>query len=156
METAIGIRANPNKITFCIICLNSETDIEIKIIDKIIIPKSLSVPEQLKFVRYTLSDIITENRISKACIRIAESTAQQTSIPRVYVEGIIQELIATSPINDYYVGQISSISSKLGISRRDFKPNADGQKTFLEIDNWKSYTVEERESIMSASSTINL
>lgn len=155
METAIGIRSNPNQIIYCII--NGTTDqFEIKLIDKIVNPKSLEVPEQLKFLRSTLGDIINENKVTSACIRVTESNAQQISFQRIYIEGVIQELIASSTIRHYYVGQISNISAKLGIQRVDFKPYASGQKTFMEIDIWKDLSLEERECLMASVSALNL
>lgn len=155
MQTAIGIRANPTQITYCV--LTGTADLfEIKLIDKIVNPKSLDVPEQLKFIRSTLCDIINENNVNFACIRITESNAQQISVPRIYMEGVIQELIASSTITKYFIGQISNISSRLGIDRVDFKPYANGQKVFFEIDIWKDLSIEERESLMASASALNL
>jgi len=37
-----------------------------------------------------------------------------------------------------------------------FKPYAEGREVFLEIDDWKSYSLEERESLMSAISALNI
>lgn len=155
MQTAIGIRANPHQISYCVLTGTME-EFEIKIIDKIINPKSLNVPEQLKFIRSTLSDIINENNVNVACIRITESNAQQISVTRIYMEGVIQELIASSTIKKYYVGQISNISSKLGIDRGDFKPFANGQSVFLGIEIWNDLSLEERESLMASASALNL
>lgn len=155
MQTAIGIRANPNQVSYCVLD-GSADQFEIKLIDKIINPKSLDVPEQLKFIRSTLCDIINENNVSVACIRITESSARQTSVHRTYIEGVIQELIASSTIKKYYIGQISNISSRLGIDRTDFKLFANGQKTFLEIEIWDDLSLEERESLMASTSAFNL
>lgn len=155
MPTAIGIRANPNQITYCVLT-GSNDQFQIKLIDKIVNPKSLDVPEQLKFIRSTLSDIINENNVNVACIRITESNAQQVSVDRIYMEGVIQELIASSTITKYFVGQISNITSRLGIDRSDFKPYAKGEKVFLEIERWGNLSLEERESLMSAASALNL
>lgn len=155
MESSIGIRANPNQISYCVLT-GSPDQFEIKIIDKIVNPKSLDVPEQLKFIRSTLCDIINENNVSVACIRITESNAQQISVQRIYMEGVIQELIASSTIKKYFIGQISNISSKLGIDRADFKPFANGQKIFLNIHNWQGLSLEERESLMASASALNL
>ena len=155
MKTAIGIRANPNAITYCVITGNSE-EFEIKLIDKVVNPKSLDLPEQLKFIRNTFCDIINENKIEVACIRITESNARQINTSRMYMEGVIQELIASSTIENYYVGQISNISASLGIDRSDFKPFVQGQSTFLDMDIWKDLSKEERESVMASVSTLNL
>ena len=55
MKISIGIRANPNQVTYCI--LTSDNDhIEIKIIDKIVTPKALDIPEQLKLDDFIVDD----------------------------------------------------------------------------------------------------
>lgn len=152
---SIGIRVTPTTIYYSIVELN-DGELEIIVTDKINNPKALIVPEQLKFLRNTLCDIINEFKITNACIRITESTAQSTSVIRVYIEGVIQELFASSTIEKYFVGQISNISSNLGIERSDFKPYAEGKKSFLDIENWEKYSLEQRESLMSAVSALNL
>lgn len=85
-----------------------------------------------------------------------ESNAQSINITRIYIEGVIQELFASSTIVKYYVGQISSISANLGIERATFKPFAEGKENFMEIENWKSFSLEQRESLMSAISALNI
>ncbi len=155
MRTSIGIRVNPNQVSYCILT-GTFDEFEIKQIDKIVVPKSLEVPEQLKFLRSTLFDIINENKVSVACIRITESNSKQKSIPRIYMEGVIQELIASSSIIRYYVGQISNISSKLRINRSDFKPFAEGKMVFWEIDIWNELPLEKREALMASASALNL
>ncbi|ADB38342.1 hypothetical protein [Spirosoma linguale] len=155
MQTAIGIRVNPTQVTYCVLT-GTTNQFEIKLIDKIVNPKSLNVPEQLKFIRSTLCDIINENHVNLACIRVTESNAQQVSVPRIYMEGVIQELIASSTVKRYFIGQISNISSRLGIDRADFKPYANGQKVFLEIEIWNNLSLEERESLMASASALNL
>lgn len=155
MKTSIGLRANPNEITYCVI-KEEENEFEIRLLDRIINPRSLEVPEQLKFLRSTLSDIINENDVEYACIRITESNAQRINIPRIYMEGVVQELIASSTIKKYYVGQISSISAYLGINRAEFKPYVNGENSFLEIERWSDFSKEERESLMAAISALNI
>jgi hypothetical protein len=154
MRKAIGIRANPNEVTYSIIEGTSD-EFEVVIIDKVVNPKSLELPEQLKFIRNTFSDIINENKVNIACIRITESNARRINTSRMYIEGVIQELIASSTIENYYVGQISNISAKLGIDRSDFKPFVEGKKTFLDMDIWKDLTKEERECFLASVSTLN-
>lgn len=155
MQKSIGIRVTPSTLYFSIVSYENEV-LEIIVIDKINNPKALNIPEQLKFLRNTLCDIINEFSITNACIRITESNAQSISIPRIYIEGVIQELFASSTIIKYYVGQISSISANLGIDRAKFKPYAEGKEVFSEIDNWKAYSLEERESLMSSISALNI
>lgn len=152
---SIGIRVTPSTIYFSVTSSDGE-NLEIILVDKINNPKALDIPEQLKFLRNTLCDIINEFCIDNACIRITESIAQTPSILRIYIEGVLQELFASSTIKKYYIGQISSISSKLGIDKDQFKLFAEGKQNYLDIDNWEKFSLEERESIMSAISALNL
>lgn len=109
MKTSIGIRVNPSQISYSIV-KEEDDSIEIIIIDEIVVPKSLDTPEQLKFLRSTLIEIINENKITVGCIRIPESTARSVNVPRTYMEGVIQELIASSTIQKYYVGQFQVLA----------------------------------------------
>ena len=155
MKKSIGIRTTPSILFFSIISYHND-ELEILLVDRVNIPKALNIPEQLKFLRNTLFDIINEYKITNACIRITESSAQTLNIPRIYIEGVIQELIASSTIVKYYVGQISSISANLKIERSMFKPYAEGKETFLELEGWAGYSLEQRESLMSAISALNI
>jgi len=156
MSISIGIRTSPTQVLYCISDNIDEENILIKILDKIIIPKALEVPDQLKYVRNTLLDIINENKVSRGCIRITESNAQRINISRIYLEGVIQEMFASSTITSYYTGQISSISNKLSIDRKDFKKLLSGDKNFQIIQNWTDYNEEERESILASISALYL
>lgn len=155
MQKSIGIRVTPSTLFFSIVTYENEV-LEITVVDKINNPKALNIPEQLKFLRNTLCDIINEFSITNACIRITESNVKSINIPRIYIEGVIQEIFASSSVIKYYVGQISSISANLGIDRADFKPYAEGKKVYNEIENWSSYSLEERESLMSSISALNI
>ena len=155
MIKSIGIRATPSTVYFSVVTFEDE-ELEITLVDKVNVPKALHIPEQLKFLRNTLQDIINEFNISNACIRITESNAQSVSIPRIYIEGVIQELFASSTVVKYYVGQISNISANLEIERASFKPLAEGKENFMSIENWGKFTLEERESLMSAISALNI
>ena len=66
---SIGLRVEPKKITFAIIDIEEN---EILNIEKLIVPTSLDVPEQLKYIRLNLLDIIREYDVNVAGIRITE------------------------------------------------------------------------------------
>lgn len=144
----IGFRASPTEITYCIVETN-ESDTNILVIDKLIIPKSLNTPEQLKFVRNTLLDIINQNFIERAGIRITESVTQP-SIERISFEAIIQEILASSFVEKYFLGQTSNISSKLGFKREDFKHYLKNDLDIEYIPNWKKFSEKEKESLLVA------
>ena len=155
-NTSIGIRVKPDCIIYSIIKEEGE-DREIIRIDKVNVPIALQIPEQLKFIRSTFLDIIFENKVNLACIRVTEPTAQKISIERINIEAIIQELIASSSIEKYYIGQISTISAKLGIARESFKPLIDSKAKDCEFfNNWNKYNKEEKESLLAALSAFNI
>lgn len=155
VKTSIGIRANPQAVYYCIV-RGDINEFELIQLDNIIIPKALDVPEQLKFIRTTLADILAESQVDRACIRTTESQAQKVNLFRSYIEGIIQEVIASSDISHYYVGQISSISAKLSMQRESFKRMVDGGTTFNDLPEWNTYSPEERESVIAAVSALKL
>lgn len=143
----IGVRASPTEVIYCV--FDSKED-QIINIGKISIPKSLGVPEQLKHIRLNLLDILREYDISEAGIRILEPTAQSISIERVQIEGVIQEAFASSNVKNYYIGQISSISSRIGIERTQFKPLVDGEESLEGFENWEGLSKTEREATLCA------
>lgn len=143
----IGVRASPTEVVYCV--FDSERD-EVVNIGKICIPKSLGVPEQLKHIRLNLLDVLREYEISEAGIRILEPTAQSISIERVQIEGVIQEAFASSNVRSYYVGQISSIASRVGVERNQFKPLVDGDASFEGFENWGDLSKTEREATLCA------
>lgn len=150
MLRSIGIRVSPTVIYFSVAENSSDEELTLLVVDKIVNPKALETPEQLKYIRNTLNDIIHEFQVTRACIRIPEATTRNPSIQRTYIEGVIQELFASSPIEKYLVGQISNISAYLNIPRTDFKPLAQGKQVFLEMEDWNELKAEERESILAS------
>lgn len=155
-NTSIGIRVKPDCIIYSII-KESDENKEIILSDKVNIPIALQVPEKLKFIRSTFLDIIFENQVNLACIRVTESMAQKASIERINIEGVIQELIASSSIEKYYVGQIATISARLGIARERFKPLIESKANECEFfDGWNKYNKEEKESLLAALSAFNI
>ena len=143
----IGVRASPTEVTYCVFDPNNDAIVNI---GKINIPKSLGVPEQLKHIRLNLLDVLREYEVLEAGIRILEPTAQSISIERVQIEGVIQEAFASSNVKSYYVGQISSISSRVGIDRTQFKPLVEGDTSLDGFENWHDLSKTEREAALCA------
>jgi hypothetical protein len=98
--------------------------------------------------------VLREFKVSSAGIRAIEPSSQTRSIERIEIEGVIQEAFASSELAAYYVGHISSISSRLGIPRADFKPYVDGERDFP-IENWDKHSKEGREAILCAIGAAN-
>lgn len=142
----IGIRVAPKAVTFVV--YDSEEDSVLNVED-IRIPIAFATPDALKYVRNNLLDILREYEIERAGIRVTEPSAQTTSIDRIQLEGVIQEAFASSNLLDYYVGQISSISKKLGIQRTDFKRYIEGELSW-DVENWEALNDKQREALLCA------
>ena len=116
---SLGIRVTPKEVYYAI-TKSEKGKTTLLICDKVIVPCALNAPEQLKYLRDTFLDIIFENEVRRACIRVVEANAQSYDYNRLYIEGVLQEMIASSSIESYYLGRIASMSSRLGIDRKDF------------------------------------
>jgi hypothetical protein len=159
----IGLRVYSNsEIFYSVIAKKPDGTFEYQAMSSLVIPKSLEKPEQLNYTRNTLLDIFHEYNVARAGIRVAEYTAQvatDLNIERYYIEGIIQESVASSSIERYIVGQISVLTTVLNIPREDFKKYADGNTTFPDLPaavNWSTLGLEQRESIIVCHCALNL
>jgi hypothetical protein len=119
-------------------------------VEVISIPRALHRPDALRYVRTTVLDILREYDITQGCVRETEPAAQAVNIDRVQIEAVIQESFASSNLRKYFIGQISSISARVGFPRTDFKLLVSGEKDFALVENWSQFSAEEREAILSA------
>lgn len=154
-KISIGLRSAPSCIYYAIVKEQNDA-IAILVIDKVVVPSALIIPEQLKFIRNTFLDILSEFNVNLACIRVTEANAQSPNRFRISIEAVIQELLASSTVSHYYSGQISNISAKVGFERNLFKAYVDGSQKFNDIDDWSIYKPEHREALLSAFSALNL
>lgn len=154
--TSIGIRASNNEIYYTVLQKTDEDVYSITSLSYLMIPVSLSFPEKLNFIRKTFKDIIFEFSVNRAGIRIAESVAQSISIERISYEAILQEVLSSSSIEKYITGQISNISSRLGIQRDNFKKIISGEITHDIFDPEKKYNQNEKEAILVGLAALNL
>ena len=99
----LGIRTKPHEATIAV--FDCERD-RIVNVEAIKIPKALSTPEGLKYLRNTILDVVREYKILKAGIRVTESNAQRLNIQRIESEGVIQEAFSSSDLKSYFRGQI--------------------------------------------------
>jgi hypothetical protein len=155
MIKSIGIRCTPGEVFFTI-SESSDNNVKLLAVDSVIVPIALETPEKLKFIRSTFLDILEEYGVNNACIRITESNSQSKNIDRINLEAIIQELIASSTIVKYFIGQISNITSKLCIPRDDFKRLIAGEINYESVQNWADFNNYQKESILSSISAIKL
>lgn len=149
----IGIRVTPKTIFFSITDVENEA-VSIINTEKVIIPVSMDVPDQLSFIRTTLFSVIKEYHVNYAGIRRMEDNIPNKKldqvIKRAYFEGVIQELISNCSIEKYFSGKLSKISCLLKKDIKDIKSCVEGDINIFNIDDWNAYTKEERESIMCA------
>lgn len=160
--TTIGLRVYSNsKIYYCILEQDSGGDLNYLDISHLNIPSSLQWPEALNYVRNTILDVLLQYRVDKAIIRICEfgTTLNGTLIERSYVEGVLQEAIASSNVNKYLAGKIAEFSSLLGMQRENFKRYATAELAYTNIPpnfDWNKFSLEERETILTANAAINI
>lgn len=153
--TSLGIRVTPNTV-FYAITKQEEDNITLVVCDKVVVPAALSEPEQLKFLRDTFLDIIYENDVKNACIRVVEANAQSYDYNRLYIEGVLQEMIASSTIEHYYLGRIASMSNKLGIDRKAFSALLSSDECGF-IPDWNvTKNKEKREAMLASYSALSL
>jgi hypothetical protein len=124
-------------------------------IEKLRIPLAFATPDKLKYVRSNLLDILREYRIQRAGVRITEPNAQRPSFDRIQIEGVIQEAFASSELQSYFVGQISSIASKLGRNRTELLPLINGDRDYPGISGWSSMNPSTREALLCAMAAAN-
>lgn len=143
----IGIRSTPGTIFYSIVSIRGANLSHVD--DVIIIPKSFDFPQQLKYVRKTLFDIFQEYDIIHAGIRVTEPTAYGADPNRVMLEGVIQEMLASSSILSYFTGIKTSIGGRLGIPNDgSISDVMDGKTSFRAIPEWDKIRKEHRECIM--------
>lgn len=147
----IGIRVAPKRVTFVVYDAEEK---QIVNMEGIVVPKAMDTPEQLKYVRNTVLDIIREYEVKRAGIRITEGNAQGISIERIELEGVIQEAFASSELEGYFCGQISRIAAKLKMPREHLRKLLEGAD-YEAVEGWPNLKKEEREAIAAAMGAVN-
>lgn len=157
-RVSLGLRASPKAVWYTIAKSDSTSDQgQVLKVQSIYVPLSLALPDRLKYLRLIVIDLIEAHGVSYACIRVSETVARKQNTERVYIEGVLQELIASAPLQAYFTGQISSISARLNIDRSDFKKIIANKSSAASIViDAKFKKAEERESILSALSALSL
>ena len=144
--SSLGIRATTTAVFIAVYCNKNSAILNV---EQIKIPKALSTPIALKFIRSSVLDIMREYKIKAACIRVTEAIGS-LYISRIQIEGVIQEAFASSDLEKYCVGNIASISKLNNFKRDRFKPMVQDGFNDLNIDNWENHKKEEREAILAA------
>jgi len=130
---SLGIRAEPKKATFVI--YDDEAK-QILNVESLIIPQILNKPEQLKFARNSILDILREYEVDVAGIRAAEGNSQNQDADRLYLEAVFMESFASSNIQGYFVGRKTSISARLGITTNQFASIVKCETELEDVKDW--------------------
>lgn len=158
----IGIRVVSNSQVFYSLIEKQEDD-TLSYLDTgfVNVPHAIEWPEALRYIRNTVLDILNEYEVERAAIRIAEfgRTNNKVLTQRSYIEGVLQESLASSNVQKFLAGQISTLTSVAKIGRTAFKKYADGLERFPYYPtdgDWSKLTLEARESILTCYAALNL
>ncbi len=139
----LGLRVQPKLIDICVF---QKGDMRLF---KLNIPQSLDLPQQLKFVRFTMLDILRQYQIEKTVIKKTEGNAN-INLARAQLEAVVIESIASSQVKKYVLGTLSTISKLTTISYDKIKENIKGKENDLDISEWNNYNENQREAILCA------
>jgi hypothetical protein len=148
---SIGFRVSPTKVTFALVRGTPQLGFTLVEASAVNIPPALETPRQLQFVRTTLLDVMDEYAVTRAGLRLAEGTAQQRNPFRLNLEGVVQELLASSSVERFVAGPIATIASFLGIRNRTLiKELIAGEQVPEYSLDWMSLSGDEREAVLMA------
>jgi hypothetical protein len=151
MAVALGLRVAPTQVTFAVASQEGDTRL-VRTVDVVKVPRALQLPDQLRFVRTTVLDVIEEFGVTRAGLKLVENTARGRHEFRFNLEGVMQELLASSPIECFFTGRIDRLTALLGeTSRPRVKRYINGEEPYTHIATWEEYsTPVERESVLAA------
>jgi hypothetical protein len=155
---AIGLRAAPKTVWYSVVEEPTENEgaIGLLVCQAIPVPDALREPERLRFVRQTIADTIAEYQAARAGIRLAEPIAQRIPIARLHLEGVLQELLASSPVEAYFYGAIAQIARLLAVDERKLVKQYINGLEFRGISGWDAMKQEARESVLVAIASLAL
>ncbi len=151
MPIAIGFRVDPKKVTYAVVS-GPAADGKFTIVraGEVRVPYALYAPRQLRFIRTTLLDIIEETGSTRAGLRTIESLAKRKDPFRLNLEGVVQELLASSDVERFIAGPIATIASRLGEDRPVVKEYIDGRRPELVKAAWDDLDELQREAVLVA------
>lgn len=158
----IGLRVYSNsKVYYAIIDKRPSGALKYRNVDFLNVPLALEPPDRFNFIRNIILDILIEYSVESAVLRLSEKPASLTSsvVDRYFLEGVIQEALASCSVDKFRVGPISVLSGLLKWPRDDFKKYAEAEKHldgFEWTKDWKKLSKEERESVLACLASLNL
>lgn len=150
---SIGFRAAPTKVTYAIVDGDGDA-YSIITIGELPIPAALLPPNQLHFLRTVLLDIMRDFQVGRAGLRLAEMTPGGTDPFRTNVEGVLQELLASSQVRWYFSGRKDRLASLLTLERKQVTRMIDGEESPPYAVDWGKYDKASREAILAACAAI--
>lgn len=151
-STSVGFRAAPDKVHYCVI-----QDRIVISHNRITLVGAKDFPGQLSVLRQQVRNLLSEYKATHVGIKLTESNAHQLNIPRINIEGVIQECVSSSNIQTIFDGTIPKIRGKLKLADpKQVKRWLDGEHVFLAMKEWPKYKKEEREAILVAFTSIKI
>jgi len=143
---------DPKKVTYAVVS-GPAGDGKFTIVRRgeVRVPYALYAPRQLRFIRTTLLDIIEESGSTRAGLRTIESLAKRKDPFRLNLEGVVQELLASSDVERFIAGPIATIASQLGEDdRKVVKEYIEGRRPPLVKGPWDDLDELQREAVLVA------
>ena len=151
MPTAIGFRVAPKKVTYAVLKGPDNGKFNVEVVGEVLVPYALQPPRQLRYIRTTLLDIIEETGSTRAGLRIGESMARHQDPFRLNLEGVVQELLASSEAERFVAGPIATIASLLGErDRTAVKQFIAGKQPPIVQADWDNLDELQREAVLVA------
>jgi hypothetical protein len=149
---SIGFRVSPTKVTYALVQGIPTKGFTLLDASAVFIPPALETPRQLQFIRTTLLDVMEEYAVSRAGLRLAEGVAQRRNPFRLNLEGVIQELLASSSVERFVAGPIATMASLLGhgSDRGVIKKLISGEQSPVYAMDWATLEEDQREAVLMA------
>ncbi len=150
---SIGFRAAPTQVTYAIVDGDGGA-YNIITVEALPVPAALLPPNQLHFLRTVLLDVMRDFRVVRAGLRLAEMTPGGADPFRTNVEGVLQELLASSQVRWYFSGRKDRLASLLTLERKQVTRLIDGDEAPPYAADWGTYDKASREAILAACAAI--
>jgi hypothetical protein len=154
MKNSLGIRVSGENVFLCILKSNKDY-----IYEQIILPKVFDLPNKLKYLRFNLIDILDEYEIKFVSLKVIEFNSRNFDLTRCFIEGVIQETLASSTIDSYTIDKLQNLSKKLKLKTDIIKLLISNNDNFFDylsncgFDKLIKPNKEKRESFLLALSS---
>jgi len=156
--TGIGFRVSPSEVFFTVVESTGPPDSGDYLDPQIlVVPEALDGPDLLRFMRTNLLDILELYEVDHAAVKTADHhQSRSLNTDRVQLEGIIQEVVASSRVDKYVSGAAPTLAPIQDMSSTNFKEYKKGRQQFAGLSNWDGWSDAQRESILAAATSLKL